>query len=375
MTPKLTRYLEQEHPETPVLVVDLDCVEAKYRAMSAALPGALVYYAVKANPARPVLRRLAGLGCHFDVASVAEVRAALQVGAPPERLSFGNTIKKETAIAEAHRLGVRLFAFDSVEELAKIARAAPGARVFCRILIDSAGADWPLSRKFGCTPAMAVELLALAGSMGLLPWGISFHVGSQQTDPAQWDPAIRTSRDVFLALERRGIRLPMLNLGGGFPATYRQPVPPLECYAERILASLRTHFGAAVPAIVVEPGRGLVGDAGVIETEVVLVSRKGEPEDDTWVYVDIGKFGGLAETADEMIRYRVSAPRSGPTRPVILAGPTCDSMDVLYERARCSLPEDLRIGDRLRIAGTGAYTRSYSSVGFNGFRPLAVRCI
>jgi ornithine decarboxylase len=375
MTPKVTRYLAHERPGTPVLIVDLDCVEAKYHAMTRALPGALVYYAVKANPAHQVIRRLAGVGCHFDVASLHEVRSTLREGAPPDRLSFGNTIKKEADVAEAFRLGVRLFAFDSEAELHKIARTAPGSRVFCRILIDSLGADWPLSRKFGCAPAMAVELLARAGSLGLRPWGLSFHVGSQQTDPGQWDPAIRLSRDVFGELACQGIRLPMLNLGGGFPATYQCPVPPLEEYGGRIRASLQRHFGRSVPQIVVEPGRGLVGDAGVIETEVVLVARKDGGDDDTWVYVDIGKFGGLAETMDEMIRYRISSPRRGPTQPVILAGPTCDSMDVLYERARCRLPKDLRIGDRLRIIGTGAYTRSYSSIGFNGFPPLAVRCI
>ncbi len=375
MTPKLERYLEHERPATPILIVDLDCVEAKYRAMRCVLPEADVYYAVKANPARPVIRRLIGLGCHFDVASLAEVRSVLHAGASPDALSFGNTIKKEADVAAAFRLGVRLFAFDSEAELQKIARGAPGSRVLCRILIDSTGAEWPLSRKFGCTPAMAVELLERAMSLGLRPWGLSFHVGSQQTDPGQWDPAIRTSRAVFRELEDRGIRLSVLDVGGGFPATYRSPVPPLARYAACIRASLRTHFGRDLPRIIIEPGRGLVGDAGVIETEVVLVSRKGDRDDDTWVYVDIGKFGGLAETADEMIRYRITAPRRGPMQPVILAGPTCDSMDVLYEHARCSLPKDLRIGDRLRIAGTGAYTRSYSAVGFNGFPPLAVRCI
>jgi ornithine decarboxylase len=375
MTPKLANYLAQARPKTPILVVDLDCVEAKYRAIRRALPEAEVYYAVKANPVEAVIRRLVGLGSRFDVASMAEVRSALRAGAQPDALSFGNTIKKEADVAEAFRLGVRVFAFDSEAELGKIARAAPGARVVCRILIDSSGAEWPLSRKFGCVPAMAVGLLERAASLGLLPWGLAFHVGSQQTDPTQWDPAVRTSRDVFCELARRGVHLSALNLGGGFPARYREAVPPFDTYATRIRESLRIHFGRRVPRIVIEPGRGLVGDAGVIETEVVLVARKGAPPDDTWVFVDVGRFGGLAETMDEMIRYRVSGPRRGPTQPVILAGPTCDSVDVLYERARCRLSRNLRIGDRLRIAGTGAYTVSYASVGFNGFPPLAVRCI
>ena len=375
MTSKLARYLTRTRPRTPVLIVDLDCVEAKYHAMRAALPDAHIYYAVKANPAIEVLERLVPLGCCFDVASLQEIQSVLEAGAAPDRLSFGNIIKKESDIAESYRLGVRLHAFDSEAELCKIARVAPGSRVFCRILIDSAGAEWPLSRRFGCVPAMAIELLRRAPSLGLIPFGLSFHVGSQQMDPGQWDSAIGVSSALFHRLDDHGIRLEMLNLGGGFPATYRRPVPPLSAYAARIHDSLRQHFGAAIPQIIIEPGRGLVGDAGVIETEVVLVARKDDSGESIWVYVDVGKFGGLAETADELIQYPITTHRTGAPRPVILAGPTCDSMDILYERSRYCLPEDVCIGDRLRITSAGAYTRSYASIGFNGFPPLDVRCI
>jgi ornithine decarboxylase len=375
MTNKLVRYLARERPRTPILVVDLDCVEAKYHAMRDALPGVDIYYAVKANPAAQVIGRLCRLGCNFDVASVAEIHSVLETGADPDRLSFGNTIKKEPDIAEAFRLGVRLFAIDSDAELRKIARSAPGSRVFCRILINSTGADWPLSRKFGCAPDMAVDLLRVAPSLGLVPYGLSFHVGSQQTDPGQWDDAIAVARAVFHELERCNVRLELLNLGGGFPASYRQPVPPLSEYGARILCSMKRHFGESMPRLIIEPGRGLVGDAGLIETEVILVASKGDCDEDVWVYVDVGKFGGLAESTDELIQYSITSHRSGPLRPVILAGPSCDSMDILYERSRYCLPEDLRIGDRLRIASAGAYTQSYSSVGFNGFPPLAAHFI
>lgn len=375
MTDKAIRYLDSVRPETPCLVVDLDRIEHNYRELAQALPDARIYYAMKANPAPEVLRRLAGLGCHFDVASVAEVEAVLAAGATPDRLSFGNTIKKERDIARAFALGVRLFAFDAVEELAKLARAAPGARVFCRLLTTGVGADWPLSKKFGCVPAMAIELLREAPSLGLVPWGVSFHVGSQQNDPEQWDEAVAAAATVMRTLEADGLDLPMVNLGGGFPAAYRDAVPSAAAYGAAIDAALRRHFGNRLPGIIVEPGRGLVGDAGIVETEVVLIARKGDGDGRRWVYLDIGKFHGLAETMDEAIRYPIESDRGGAVEPVVLAGPTCDSADVLYERADYRLPQDLAIGDRLRIKSTGAYTATYSSVGFNGFAPLRQVCI
>lgn len=375
MTEKALRYLEQTRPETPCLVVDLDRIEANYRALERALPNARIYYAMKANPASAVLERLVGLGCHFDVASVAEVEAVLVAGATPDRLSFGNTIKKERDIAKAYALGVRLFAFDAEAELHKIARAAPGAKVFCRLLTTGEGADWPLSRKFGCVPEMAVDLLREADALGLRPWGVSFHVGSQQKDPEQWDAAVAAAASVLRTLEADGLDLPMVNLGGGFPTTYRDEMPTAAEYGEAIRRALVRHFGNRLPEIIVEPGRGLVGDAGVIETEVVLIAKKGDADARRWVYLDIGKFHGLAETMDEAIRYPIESHRAGAAEPVILAGPTCDSADVLYERSRYRLPNDLAIGDRLRIKSTGAYTTTYSSVGFNGFAPLRQVCI
>ena len=145
------------------------------------MPDTRIFYAVKANPAPEILSLLAGLGSCFDTASVPEIEMALAAGATPDRISFGNTIKKERDIARAHALGVSLFAVDSDEEVEKVARAAPGAQVFCRILTDGAGAEWPLSRKFGCEPAMAVDVLMRAHALGLSAYGISFHVGSQQT--------------------------------------------------------------------------------------------------------------------------------------------------------------------------------------------------
>ena len=376
MPPRIARYLETAELPSPCLVVDVDLVAHNFMALAQALPTARVFYAVKANPAREILARLASLGSCFDTASLGEIDLCLSLGVGPGRISYGNTIKKQRDIAAAYERGVRLFAFDSAAELDKLAESAPGAQVYCRVLTDGAGAEWPLSRKFGCEPAMAEELLFQAASRGLEAYGISFHVGSQQTDLAQFDRALAMTAGIFERLAARGVTLRMVDLGGGFPARYRSDVPSFAAYGEAIRESLQRRFGAALPELIVEPGRGVVGDAGVIQAEVVLVSEKGGEDSRRWVYLDIGKFHGLAETMDEAIKYRLlTAKDGGETAPVVLAGPTCDSADILYEKSDCRLPLALKPGDRVWILATGAYTTTYSAVAFNGFPPLASVCI
>lgn len=375
MTKKIRRFLDRQQPATPCLVVDLDVVQANFRKLRQALPDAAIYYAVKANPAQEILALLANLGACFDTASLNEIDMVLDTGASADRISYGNTIKKATDIAAAYHRRVRLFAFDSAEELLKIANHAPGSRVFCRILTSGEGAEWPLSRKFGCEPAMAQRLLSEARTLGLTPVGISFHVGSQQRDPKQWDQAIAASAKLFRALDSEGIDLHVLNIGGGFPTRYRRGIPTLCAYGAAIRRSLRRHFGNRLPDVIVEPGRQMVGNAGVIQTEVVLIAKKSFEDQKRWVYLDIGKFGGLAETEGEAIQYPIKSHKRGPRDRVVLAGPTCDSADILYERSNYRLPLALDIGDRLEIRATGAYTSTYASVGFNGFEPLRCYCI
>ncbi len=371
MSSKIAKFLAEKRPPTPCLVVDLDIVEANYRSLRRALPDAEIYYAVKANPASPVLGLLDRLGSRFDTASIHEIERCRALGIDPGRMAFGSTIKKERDIGAAFAMGVDIYAFDCEAELAKIGRAAPGARVLCRILTDGAGADWPLSLKFGCPVGMAIDLLRRAPSLGLAPHGVSFHVGSQQRDVTRWDLALGRVEAIFAELARSGIELETVNLGGGFPARYRQSTAPVDAYGEAIMAFMRRHFRNGLPRIMVEPGRGISGDAGILQSEVVLISRKGEADHRRWIYLDIGRFGGLPEVLDEAIRYRLRTPRDGgPTGPVVIAGPTCDEVDVLYDRAGYELPLDLRIGDRVEILSAGAYTTTYASVGFNGFPPL-----
>jgi ornithine decarboxylase len=372
MTPKIARFLNDQRPATPCLVLDVDRVEQNYRALAAALPLARIYYAVKANPARPVLERLVALGSAFDAASWEEIALVLAAGAAPAAVSYGNTVKKERAIARAYAAGVRMFAFDAEEELAKLARAAPGAKVYCRIQVENTGADWPLSRKFGCSVEMAAELMLRARALGLDAYGLSFHVGSQQRCAAAYEAAIAKVGMLFTDLTERGVNLRMVNLGGGFPVRYSDDVPGIDHFANAIMGAMTRAFGNAIPEMVIEPGRFIVGDAGVIASEVVLVSRKAKDDPVRWVYLDIGRFGGLAETGGEAIRYPIRTPHDGGrTGPVAIAGPTCDGADILYERAPYRLPLALRAGDRVDLLAAGAYTTTYASQSFNGFRPLA----
>ncbi|WP_338663839.1 type III PLP-dependent enzyme [Pararoseomonas sp. SCSIO 73927] len=372
MTPKISQFLADVQPATPCLVLDVDRVEQNYRRLQSALPLARIYYAVKANPAPQILERLAGLGSCFDAASWEEVSAVLKAGAAADAVSFGNTVKKESAIRAAYAQGVRMFAFDSEGELEKLARSAPGSRVYCRILVGNDGAEWPLSRKFGCEVEMARELMVKAGEMGLDPFGLSFHVGSQQTNTAAYEAAIAKVAMLFTDLKEAGVKVRMVNLGGGYPVRYRAEVPEIDAFGDAIMGAMAEHFGNAIPDIVVEPGRFIAGDAAVVSAEVVLVSRKAKDDPVRWVYLDIGRFGGLAETEGEAIKYAFRTPHDGTAEgPVTIAGPTCDSTDTLYEKSNYRLPEKLQSGDRIEILATGAYVTTYASQAFNGFAPLA----
>jgi ornithine decarboxylase len=372
MTPKIARFLAQHQPATPCLVLDVDRVEANFRALKDALPLARIYYAVKANPAHQVLERLVGLESRFDAASIEEVTACLDAGARPEAISFGNTIKKVSAIRRAYAAGVTMFAFDSREELEKLAAHAPGARVYCRILVENEGADWPLSRKFGTTIESARELMLEAGELGLDPYGLSFHVGSQQTTTRAYEVAIGRVAMLFTDLTEAGVNLRMLNLGGGFPTRYREDVPEIDQFGHAIMGAMTEHFGNALPEMVIEPGRFIVGDAGLVSAEVVLVSQRDRHDPVRWVYLDIGRFGGLAETEGESIKYRIATRHDGKAMgPVAIAGPTCDGADIMYEKSNYRLPLALTCGDRVELLSTGAYVTTYASTKFNGFAPLA----
>jgi len=348
----------------PFLRLELARVEERYTQVAALFDEVL--YAVKACPEPAVLRRLAALGCGFDVASAAELAACLAAGADPARLSHGNPVRGPGDAAAAFALGVRRFVTDSAEDLATL---PPGSEVLVRVLVADTGSATPFLGKFGAAPAEAARLARGTS-------GVAIHVGSQQPRPAAFADGVRAALRVAGSA---GVATPVLDVGGGLPVPYREPVPPVEAFAEAV----HTAVAAAVAVgdvdgarVVVEPGRLLVAEAGTLHTSVLRVSRRPGIDHRRWVYLDCGRYQGLAETEGEAIDYPVHVPgRGGRRGPVVLAGPTCDGDDVLYRRRPYALPLDLAAGDRVELRHAGAYTASYASVGFNGFGPLPVHVV
>jgi ornithine decarboxylase len=368
---RIRRFLTERDPPTPCLVVDTDVVAARAAEFRAAFPGALIRYAVKANPAPPVLDALVAAGIGFDVAGPAELALCLERGADPADLAYGNPIKKPRDIAYAFEHGVREFTSDAAADVDHLGRYAPGSAVSIRVVLDAPDSVTPFGRKFGCESAEALDLVLRAAALGLRP-GIAFHVGSQQPDLGAWEIGIAPAAKLVAEAAAQGVPMTRLNLGGGFATTHRTAVPPLAAYATTVASLLGTSFPDGWPELLLEPGRVLVADAGLLRTEVVLVAQRGERR---WVYLDIGRYNGLAEAENEAIAYRFEpvgdhGDQAGPAGPVVLAGPSCDGDDVLYQRTPYELPLALGTGDRLDLPGTGAYTASYASVGFNGIEPL-----
>ncbi|MEU3859210.1 type III PLP-dependent enzyme [Streptomyces sp. NPDC028722] len=372
---------------TDRIVYDLTGIARQYDALLAELPGTRVRFALKACPVDDVLSCLAARGAGFDAASPAEITQALRAGAEPGRVHYGNTVKSDHDIAEAHRLGIRTFATDSVEDVTAIARHAPGARVFCRLATSGHGALWRLNRKFGCTPDDAVRVLETARAAGLVPAGLSVHVGSQQMTGEAWQEAFDTLADTLTALAGRGIVPDHVNLGGGLPALgYRdRHGNPLDPPLDKIFTVIREgtdRLRALTPtplALVMEPGRHLVADHGAVRAHVVRLTRRRQPdgEDAHWLYLSCGKFNGLYEM--DQVTHRLVFPThsrtDGHVRAVV-AGPTCDSDDA-YGGGRhpVSVPRSLTSGDPVWILSAGAYATSYTTRGFNGISPLPCVCV
>lgn len=373
---RLEHYARTERFDRPTLIIDVDTVEQNYHKLKAGMPDTHIHYAVKANPHPEILKRLVSIGSRFDAASIGEIDLCLAAGARPEHISFGNTVKRPNDIADAAAKGITLFSVDAEEEIEKVAKHAPGSQVFVRLLMKSTEAEWPLSRKFGCSSSYAVPLMHYAATLGLTPVGLSFHVGSQTRHPHMWLDCLDSVASVWHHASEEGFDLWLLNIGGGFPAYYGVDITEPEEYGRTVIDAVTERFGD-VKYIMAEPGRGLVGSAGMIASEVLLVSRKTQGDPVRWVYLDIGRFSGLAETESEAIKYQFIIPgrESSETGECVLAGPTCDSADVLYERNKVQLPVDLQAGDRFIVKSCGAYTSTYSTVAFNGFPPLRVVAI
>ncbi|MGW7367476.1 type III PLP-dependent enzyme [Streptomyces sp. NPDC054841] len=367
------------------IVFDLTGIEDRYDTLRRELPGVAVRFAMKACPVDEVLACLARKGAGVDGASPRELEQALRAGVPVGNMHYGNTVKSDRDIADAHRLGVRDFATDSVEDLAAIAAHAPGARVFCRLATSGEGALWGLSDKFGCTPADAVRILQSAPDKGLTPSGLSVHVGSQQMTADAWHSAFECLADVLIALGRRGTVLDHVNLGGGLPALgyldrYGTPLePPLDKILAVIregMRHLRKVHGEHLE-FVMEPGRHLVADHGAIRAHVARLAERRRPDGERqyWLYLSCGKFNGLYEM--DALQYPLVFPTHPDAEyvPAVVAGPTCDSDDAYTQgHGLVHVPRNLASGDPVWVLASGAYAISYTTQGFNGFAPLPYTC-
>ena len=364
---------ESEKYPTPNTVTDLALVKESFNEIKKEFSYAKIFCAIKANPDRKVMKLLKELESNFDVASTFEIDQLMSVGVDPSKLSFGNTIKKPCDIKYAYEKGVRLFVTDSEGDLKSIAENAPGSNVFFRLLLfPKVKSSWPLCYKFGAEEDVVKELIVKAKELGLVPKGLSFHVGSQQTTIEAWEAPIETCANIYKEMkEKHQIELDYLNLGGGLPGRYFEDVPSLHEYATTIKSYLDKYFPDGVPKnVVIEPGRGVFAKSSIMATSVVLVAKKSNKTNDRWVFIDAGVYNGLLDAIDECIHYPLYTTAKGElSSDFIIAGPTCDSFDIIYRKFRNPLPKDIKTGDRIYLLQTGAYTNSSCMVEFNGFPP------
>ena len=355
------------HP-TPFLVCDLETVRERYTRLTAALPGVRCFYALKCNSLPELLSAFTRLGASFEVASYAELQMLQALGVDPDEVLYSNTVKPASHVAGSFAAGLWRYAFDSEGELYKLAEHAPGSAVYVRLRVDDSTSLFPLSRKFGAEAQEARALLLLARNLGLRPYGVTFHVGSQCTTTSAWRQAIAAVGRLLTQLSGDGITLEMLNLGGGFPARYIEPVPSIDQVAHTIESALDELLPYRPGLLAVEPGRYLVAECAVLVSGVLgREVRAGE----NWAYLDVGAYNGLMETQQTVNQWRYPLWSSRPDHaadqvPFTVTGPSCDSSDTMFYGVH--LPATLDAGDRLYIGSAGAYTLSYAS-SFNGFPP------
>lgn len=355
---KVLRHIAVSEEPPPYLLVDRDVIREKVRTIGRNIRNSKVFYAVKANPDKEILSFLNSLGAGFEIASEGELQILASMGVEPERIITSNPVKTFIFLEQAVSYGIKYFAYDSAVEVDKLARYAPGCNVYVRLSVPNEGSEWPLSKKFGVELEDAAGLLVLAGERGLNPSGITFHVGSQCNNVYNWNSAIDKARELWEVAAQNGIRLRMLNIGGGYPIPYTKNVVDIETIEKKIDKLIPLKFPEDV-GIFIEPGRAVVGDAGVFVSTVIGKARRG---DENWLYIDVGVFNGLMESIGGIKYTYVVGSRSGEKEWTI-AGPSCDSFDVMDRGVVLPEPE---VGNRILILSSGAYTISYASE-FNGF--------
>ena len=339
--------------QTPLLIIDRGVIRQKFQELQREIGNARIYYALKTNPHWRIVELLERLGAAFEISSEQELNLLLQRGISHEKIIVSNPVKTESCVAAAYAAGIKLFAIDSFAEIEKISKLAPDSKVYVRLTVSNDGSQWPLAKKFGVETEAAVELLHEAQKRGLIPYGITFHVGSQCMQIESWVKAIEKSKQVWELALNRSIKLRMLNIGGGFPIKYIECIPSLSDIAKRIRETIDRLFPKDIE-VLVEPGRVLVGEAGILVATVIgKAARNGEK----WLYLDVGVFNGLMESVGG-IKYPLIPLKDGKFEQWVLAGPSCDSFDVVQSSV---LLPDLDIGDYVFILSAGAYTTAYAS--------------
>lgn len=352
--------------QPPCLAMSRAVIREKAAAIGSGLPGTQIYYAVKANDDPEVIRTVAETGLGFEIGSMSELNAVMHLGVPVEKVISSNPIKAPEFIQYAFSRGVRMYTFDSRAEVDKLVKLAPGCDAILRLAVPNEGSEWPLSGKFGCELNSAVELLAYAKVKGLNAIGVNFHVGSQCMNLQAWDTALCLTAKLFDEAREIGLDFTTINLGGGYPARYLRPIFSVDEIESTIRKSLARWFPQGVRTLI-EPGRYLVGDAGVFVSRVI---GKAQRQDGLWIMLDVGVFNGMAEAIGG-IRYPYRTLREGTPRRCIVAGPSCDGFDVIDKDAELVEPE---VGDIVLVRTAGAYTTVYAA-RFNGFPLPSVKVV
>ncbi len=355
---KVINYIAMSDEQPPYLLMDKDLIKEKVSLIGKKIRNARVFYAVKANPDIEVLRLLNIFGIGFEIASEGELRMLASLGVEPQRIITSNPMKTFRFLEEAVDYGIKYFAYDSEAEVEKLMKYAPGSNVYVRLTVPNEGSEWPLSKKYGVELEDAVRLLVLAKEKRLNPVGITFHVGSQCNNVYNWNSAIEKARELWDLAEAGGVKLKVLNIGGGYPITYTKKVVDIETIESKIDKVLRQKFPDDVE-IFIEPGRAVVGDAGVFVATVIGKAARG---DENWLYIDVGVFNGLMESVGG-IKYHYIVGSRNELKKWTGVGPSCDSFDVIDRDVELPDPE---VGNRILIPSSGAYTISYASE-FNGF--------
>lgn len=355
---KVLNYIAMSDEPPPYLLVDKEVVRGKISIIGTNIRNSKVFYAVKANPDIEVLKFLNSLETCFEIASEGELQILASLGIQPERIITSNPVKTFKFLEQAVNYGINYFAYDSITEVEKLARYAPGCNVYVRLSVPNEGSEWPLSKKFGIELDYAAELLVYAKEKGLNPVGITFHVGSQCNNIYNWNVAVDKARALWDIAEHNGVNLRMLNIGGGYPIRYTKNVADIETIEKNIDKVIYQKFPRDIE-IFIEPGRAVVGDAGIFVSTVIGKAIRG---DENWLYIDVGVFNGLMESVGGIKYTYIVGSRNEPKKWTI-AGPSCDSFDVIDRDVELPEPE---VGNRILILSSGAYTISYASE-FNGF--------